>query len=88
VALRAIAAGDFAIYRKRQLRTALDALLKQGYQAVEAEWSGVLPLLAKRGRSELMSDVCALVRVVGFLGGVDALRATEQAIQDVERWWP
>ena len=82
-----VAGEDFSIRRRDQLRPVLDALMGLGPSVTQAEWSAVLPTLAARGRSALMSDLEAAARVVGMLGGAEALRQLSDAIGDVERWW-
>lgn len=47
-----------------------------------------LSTLAERGRPELLSDLGAAACVIGRLGGLEALRATLEAIDDAQRWWP
>jgi hypothetical protein len=87
-ALRAVAATDAAISRRRHLRTVLDVLVRLDPNAAYEQWSSILPVLTARGREALMSDIDAMARIIGFLGGVDSLCAAEKAIGDVQRWWP
>lgn len=51
-------------------------------------WCESLPLLARRGRPECLSDLAVLVPVIFRLGGRATLREVSRAIQDVGRWWP
>jgi len=50
-------------------------------------WQETLPLLARRTRKDLLSDICALAPVIAKLGGPEAIAETFRAIQDVGRWW-
>ncbi|WP_322798399.1 ATP-binding protein [Thermoflexus sp.] len=51
-------------------------------------WAETLPLLARRTRRDLLSDLRALAPVIHALGGEAALWETFRAIRDVGRWWP
>lgn len=47
-----------------------------------------LPVLARRTRQDLLSDLESLAPVIHALGGEPAAAETFRAIQDVARWWP
>ncbi|MGC8947416.1 MAG: hypothetical protein ACP5N6_14815 [Anaerolineae bacterium] len=51
-------------------------------------WAETLPLLARRRRKDLLSDLRALAPVIHALGGKPAAAETFRAIQHVARWWP
>jgi hypothetical protein len=87
-AVRAVAAHDFYLDRRSQLRTVIGRLVAFDAPSVHAEWSAVLAAATGRGRAELLSDIAGTAEAIGVLGGLDALIACETAIQDVARWWP
>ena len=45
-------------------------------------------ILARRSRSEFLSDVRALAPLLSDVGGAEALRRSVTAIEDVSAWWP
>ena len=51
-------------------------------------WNETLHILAIRTRSNLLSDIQALVPLIVALGEKDALVATMQAIIEVGKWFP
>jgi DNA polymerase III delta prime subunit len=51
-------------------------------------WAETLPVLARRTRKNLLSDLRALTPLIHALGGEQAVGETFRAIQDVGRWWP
>ncbi|MGB9800252.1 MAG: hypothetical protein ACPLUL_09185, partial [Thermanaerothrix sp.] len=51
-------------------------------------WAETLPILASRTRTDLLSDLPALIPLIHALGGEQAIVETFRAIQDVGRWWP
>jgi len=51
-------------------------------------WNETLHILAIRTRSNLLSDIQALVPIIATLGGKEALVATMQAIIEVGKWFP
>jgi hypothetical protein len=53
-----------------------------------AAWQETLPILARRTRPDLLSDLRALSSLIAALGGEEAIAETFRAIQDVGRWWP
>jgi hypothetical protein len=73
----------------------LDALVRlaprlsaQSPGALYPLWRQTLPILANRTRSNLLSDLGALLPIILRLGGAQAAAALFTAIQDVGRWWP
>lgn len=50
-------------------------------------WKETIYNLAKRPRSDLLSDLQALAPIISHLGGNRSLKEILQAIQDVTRWW-
>ncbi|MCP4542518.1 MAG: apoptotic protease-activating factor 1 like protein [Chloroflexi bacterium] len=51
-------------------------------------WQEALPLLARRSRKDLLSDIHTLLPAIVTLGDDEAIAETFHAIQDVGRWWP
>jgi hypothetical protein len=51
-------------------------------------WNATLQLSVTRSRTDLMTDLTALIPVITALGGVEAIAETCRAIKDVGRWWP
>ncbi len=51
-------------------------------------WAETIPVLANRGREDLLDDLRVLGPVVLQLGGRTAVAEIFKAIQDVCRWWP
>jgi hypothetical protein len=71
-----------------RLRLVATHLQRYGPEIAHEQLSGTLPLLASRGRQELAAFIRALAPLIGSLGGLEAIRRTEGAIEDVARWWP
>ncbi|MDW8352804.1 MAG: hypothetical protein RML99_12920, partial [Anaerolineae bacterium] len=51
-------------------------------------WSASLPVLARRRRQDLLSDIGALAPLIHALGGEAAVGEAFRAIRDVCAWWP
>jgi hypothetical protein len=47
-----------------------------------------LPILSRRTRPNLLSDLTALMPIIHRLGGEKAIRDTLDAVQKVTKWWP
>jgi hypothetical protein len=71
-----------------RLRLIAAQLQRLGPEIAHEQMSRTLPLLAGRGRAELAAFIRAMAPLIGSLGGADAMRRTEGAIDDVARWWP
>jgi hypothetical protein len=53
-----------------------------------AIWSDLIRDLANGTRVKLLKDLRSLMPLLASLGGVEALLATGEAIEDVGRYWP
>ena len=80
---------DSASSRQRALCTLAPSWIEQtdSHFALSL-WLATLPVLANRGRSDLLKDLRDLASVVFALGGQSSVVDTAQAILDVGRWWP
>jgi hypothetical protein len=50
--------------------------------------TGILRVLARYPRSELMRDLGALTPLLSYLGGHSTIDEMFFALRDVSRWWP
>jgi hypothetical protein len=74
--------------QQERLRQVAAHLQRLGPEIAHEQMSRTLPLLAGRGRQELARFIRAIAPLIGSLGERDAIRRTEDAIDDVARWWP
>jgi hypothetical protein len=74
--------------RTAALGTLAPRLIQIPRQDLYPMWQETLPVLARRTRRDLLTDLRALVPVIVALGGSDAITATFRAIQDVATQWP
>lgn len=74
--------------RKDALLRVVPYLLKLPRVTLCSLWRETLRNLARRTRSDLLSDLCGLAPIIAKLGGKEAIIGTFQAIQDVGSWWP
>ncbi len=51
-------------------------------------WRVAFAVAAIQGRTGMIATLAAAAEVLANFGGVDALRASSQAVRDVARWWP
>jgi hypothetical protein len=86
-------AGELEIERSRaevlaRLAPYLAQWANRDSLAACAAWQETLPILARRTRPDLLSDLRALSSLIAALGGEEAIAETFRAVQDVGRWWP
>jgi hypothetical protein len=74
--------------RTAALGTLAPRLIQIPRQDLYPMWQETLPVLARRTRRDLLTDLRALVPVIVALGETDAIAATFRAIQDVAARWP
>lgn len=73
--------------RSEQLRPLYTQMQRHGMEVTHADVSDVLPVLARRGRHQVVDYIRAIAPLICWLGGQEALRSTKAAIEDVARWW-
>jgi len=74
--------------RAKALAALASHLAKLPRPVLYSLWDETLPILARRTRRDLLTDLGALAPVIVALGGAKALAETARAIQDAARWWP
>ncbi len=79
---------EFDGWRAEALTGLVPRLAELSPSDLTSLWQEMLPLLVRRTRRGLLSDLRTLLPILVALGGVDAVAETFRAIQDVGRWWP
>ncbi|MFZ4656662.1 MAG: effector-associated domain EAD1-containing protein [Caldilineaceae bacterium] len=74
--------------RSKALTNLVPQLIELPLNESHALWCKTLPVLSRRTRADLLTDVAALAKFITHLGGAAAIIEIIQAIDDAGKWWP